>query len=142
MGPPQARAGGWPLPLRLRSRREFVKIQTQGRKFRGRSLTLMVGKAMPSQGGTAIAIARMGYTVSRRVGNAVARNRLRRLLKEMVRQHPRGLAQGLDHVVVAHPQAAGLDTPMLCRELYELLARAHAWAHQLPCSSPLWPCIA
>lgn len=128
MNNPQAHVCGFSLPERLRSRREFLQIQNQGRKFRGRSLTLMVGKVVPPPGATAHVGTRMGYTVSRRVGNAVVRNRVRRHLKEMVRLQTQGLAQNLDHVLVAHPQAATCSTSQLRSDLNELLQRARSWA--------------
>lgn len=52
----------------------------------------------------------IGFTASRRIGNAVARNRARRRLKEVARLHlpAHGLA-GFDHVLVA--RKAALDRP-------------------------------
>lgn len=55
-----------------------------------------------------VALARLGLAVSRRAGNAVARNRIKRRTREWFRHH-RGCLAGLDVVVSARPQAAGLD---------------------------------
>jgi len=114
------------LPQRLRSRGEFLQVQNLGRKFRGQGLMLMVGRSRPQE--QMASAARMGYTVSRRVGNAVVRNRIRRILKEAVRLDAVGLCEGWDHVVVAHPKAAQTPPPQLRQELSCLLERARAWA--------------
>lgn len=123
-------AGTGLLPERLHSRGEYVRVQNLGRKFRGQRLMLMVGHARhPAD---ACNDARMGYTVSRKVGNAVVRNRVRRILKEAVRLDTRGLCTGFDHVVVAHPQAADSNSQHLRQELSCLLERARAWAQATP----------
>ncbi len=46
---------------------------------------------------------RVGLTVSRKIGNAVVRNRVKRLIREIFRQNRDLLAQPLDLVVNAHP---------------------------------------
>ena len=54
---------------------------------------------------------RVGLTVSRKVGNAVVRNRVKRWLRETIRTQLDGIPRGFDIVVIAHPQSvgAGLD---------------------------------
>lgn len=47
--------------------------------------------------------ARLGLSVSRRVGGAVERNRWKRLAREVFRRHRARLPVGVDLVVVAHP---------------------------------------
>lgn len=49
---------------------------------------------------------RLGITVTRKVGNAVVRNRIKRLVREVFRQHRARLPVGLDLVFVAKQQAA------------------------------------
>lgn len=113
------------MPERLHSRGAYVQVQTSGRKFRGHKLLLMVAQVAAEPSSDA---ARMGYTVSRKVGNAVVRNRIRRILKEAVRVEAHKLCRGLDHVVIAHPQAATTPPVELRQELLCLLDRARAWA--------------
>jgi len=50
---------------------------------------------------------RLGITVTRKVGDAVTRNRIKRLVREVFRQHRGRLPSGLDVVWVAKQQAAG-----------------------------------
>jgi ribonuclease P protein component len=56
-------------------------------------------------------VARVGITVSRRVGNAVIRNRVKRWLREVVRHQWQSLEGAWDIVIIARPSAptAGLQ---------------------------------
>ena len=54
-------------------------------------------------------INRLGLTVSKKVGNAVTRNRVRRLIKENYRLREDLLSSGYDIVIVARNAAAGSD---------------------------------
>ena len=53
--------------------------------------------------------ARLGVTVSRKVGNAVVRNRVKRRIREWFRSDGQGLVAGRDVVVIARASAAGLS---------------------------------
>lgn len=106
-------------PVGLRKRAEFVWVQENGRRFRGKLMTLIVTER--EQG------ARIGYTASRKVGNAVVRNRVRRRLREVVRLHTDRLAPASDHVVIAHTQSADADYRSLQIELLCLLEHANIW---------------
>jgi len=68
--------------------------------------------------------ARVGFTVSKRVGNAVARNRVRRRLREMVRRTPeRAFRTGCDYVVVGRQPAIVLPFDRLVRDFSGALDR-------------------
>jgi len=71
---------------------------------------------------------RIGLTVSRRVGNAVVRNRVKRRLREWFRQSATRAAGALDWVVIARPAAAVLPSAALRVELDGLCDRALAGA--------------
>ena len=51
---------------------------------------------------------RLGITVGRRVGNAVVRNRVKRLIREWFRRERSAIGAGWDIVVIARPAAARL----------------------------------
>ncbi len=77
--------------------------------------------------------ARVGFTVSRKVGNAVARNRVRRRLREIARQVIPGEARpDLDYVLVGRQAALARDFATLRRELQEALRRLKAVATATP----------
>ena len=69
---------------------------------------------------------RLGLTVSRRVGNAVVRNRVKRRAREWFRTSRERLAPGRDLVIIARAGAGGLETREIFAELDELATRAQA----------------
>ncbi|MBV8094345.1 MAG: ribonuclease P protein component [Acetobacteraceae bacterium] len=66
-------------PERLKRRREFVRVASNGRK------APMPGLVLQALGRKDGGPARLGFTVTKKVGNAVVRNRARRRLKEAAR---------------------------------------------------------
>jgi ribonuclease P protein component len=68
-----------PVPQRLKCRAEFLRAASKGRKAAVHGLVL---QALPRDDAGA---ARIGFTVTKKVGNAVVRNRTRRRLKEAAR---------------------------------------------------------
>ncbi len=70
---------------------------------------------------------RVGFTVSRKVGNAVVRNRVRRRLREVARQVIADQARpDLDYVLVGRQAAVGRDFAALRQDLAEALRRLKA----------------
>ena len=67
---------------------------------------------------------RLGVSTSKRVGNAVLRNRIRRRVRELVRARLKGLQRGWDVVIVARPPAASAPFAELGEALDHLLVRA------------------
>ena len=69
---------------------------------------------------------RLGLTVSRKVGGAVVRNRVKRCAREWFRRGGAGSVGGQDLVIIARRGAGGLTGPEIAAELDELTARARA----------------
>ncbi|MGH9408553.1 MAG: ribonuclease P protein component [Vicinamibacterales bacterium] len=86
----------FPPARRIRRRGEFQHVFDTGRRVHGRLLTVVGSRA---KGPTA----RLGIVASRKIGNAVARNRAKRLIREVFRLEP-GTAAGWDLVLI--PKAA------------------------------------
>jgi ribonuclease P protein component len=71
---------------------------------------------------TGLPLARYGFIVSKRVGDAVVRNRVKRRLREIVRVLP--LKPGADIVVSARPRTATAEFSELKETVSKLLAQA------------------
>ena len=79
---------------------------------------LVVMKALPN----GLDLSRYGFSVSRRVGKAVVRNRVKRLLREILRQTP--LQSGWDVIFIARSPAARVNYVALEESVKGLLFRA------------------
>lgn len=103
---------------RVRTRADYSCAFEGARRLHGPLLQLAVKRAAPETG------ARLGIAVSRKVdGNAVGRNRIKRVWRETFR-HQRALLPSGTYVAVAKPAAAQADNPALRAALLDLLARA------------------
>jgi len=83
---------------RLRRHGEFVRAQKSGRRVGTAHFTLLVAAQPPPP-----RPARLGLVVSKSVGGAVHRNRVKRVCRECFRLLPELLPQGVDLVVIARP---------------------------------------
>lgn len=102
--------------LALTKRAQYLAVYERGR-FWGNKLVGI--KALPNS----FELSRCGFSVTKGLGNAVTRNRVKRLLKEAVRLTP--LNAGWDIVFMARPDAAVADYHQLKESIDKLLARAH-----------------
>jgi ribonuclease P protein component len=87
---------------RLSRSAEFERVYRQGRSTANRHLVLYAFPSSSAEG------PRLGLSVSRKVGGAVQRNRVKRLLREAFTHEQDGLKRGQDVVVVARPPAGEL----------------------------------
>ena len=107
---------------RVRAARDFQRVRRRGRQVSGRYLSLGYVRRPEAE-----APLRVGFSVSKRVGGAVTRNRVKRRLRESVRRGLHTLAPGWDLVVTAKPAAVEASYTALDSEIRELLARAGLW---------------
>jgi ribonuclease P protein component len=118
-GPPSG--SGRPRRRRLARSAEFERVYRHGRSKANRFLVLY---AFPREEGDDEG-PRLGLSVSRRVGGAVDRTRVKRVLREAFWEEAERLPPGNDYVVVARPEAKGLaerdGTPGVRRALGELV---------------------
>ena len=103
----------FPREARIRSRAEYLQVQSAGLRTRGRNLIILsIDNSLP--------ITRFGITVSRKTGNAVTRNRIKRRLREIQRQNHSRFVFGKDMVVIATRQAPGASYAELEKEYLKL----------------------
>jgi ribonuclease P protein component len=107
---------------RLSRSAEFERVYRQGRSTANRHLVIYAFANPSAQG------QRLGLSVSRKVGGAVQRNRVKRLLREAFSQTQDALRPGQDVVVVARPAAGELaereGLAGMRASLEELIAKA------------------
>ncbi len=99
--------------FRLRSKDRFQQVRRQGRSYKHRLVILVV---LPNQ----LPHSRFGFTASKRIGNAVQRNRARRLMREAVRLRWEDIQPGWDVVCIARrpiAQATFHDVQAACDHL-------------------------
>lgn len=101
---------------RLTDSAEFEKVYRQGRAYRGKVLAM---HAFPND----VGVARLGLSVSRKVGTAVVRNAVRRRLREIFHAELRGLDIELDLVVSARPPASQASFQELRAEFVKALKK-------------------
>lgn len=122
-----ARATGaerFPKACRILQRREFLRIQGQGQRVHSRHL---VFQFLPGEGPES----RLGITVSKKVGNAVVRNRIKRWIREAFRRHPElrpGVASGapgraFDLVITAKRDVEGFAWQTLHEQIVHVIGR-------------------
>lgn len=102
---------GFPAIFRMRKRREFLRVQNGGQKHHTRHFLVFVSPPAegPSPGQADVQQApmvRLGVTVTRKVGSAVVRNRIKRLVREAFRRKRGQFGVACDMVWVAKQSAA------------------------------------
>lgn len=98
---------------RLRNSKDFRRVQRTGRRHAGRYFILVRAPGFEESG------ARLGLAVSRKVGNAVARNHVKRRIRDWYRRNHTEVPSG-DIVVIARVGAAQRSTAEIASELEEL----------------------
>ena len=95
--------------------RQYALVYNEGRSWVS---DLVVVKALPN----GLMFPRYGFSVSKRVGKAVTRNKEKRLLREILRMI--SLEPGWDMVFIVRPAAAAVNYATLKRTVEGLLLRA------------------
>lgn len=103
---------------RLRQRSDFTAAVRTGRRAGRRTVVVHLRRPDGDAGGEP----RAGFVVSRSVGNAVTRNRVRRRLRHLVRGHLADLPAGSVLVVRALPAAARASSAQLDADLTAALS--------------------
>lgn len=113
---PHSEDEGFGREHRLARRRDFERVYREGALLKNdffRVYALFRGEGE---------LPRLGLSVSKKLGKAVRRNRMKRWVREWFRRHKREL-WGYDLIVQPKPAAAELDYQGVCRKLEELLSQ-------------------
>lgn len=110
----------FPKSARLRRRGEFLRVQRGGRKLHTDSFLVFV---LPQ---TEPGPTRLGVTASRKLGGAVERNRVKRLVREALRRRKLLFPEGLDVVLVAKKSAVEAEYDQVVGEIEKLCRKLRA----------------
>jgi ribonuclease P protein component len=95
---------------------QFTLVYNEGTTQKDRYLVL---KTRPNQ----LDFSRYGISVSKRIGNAVVRNKAKRILREILRLSL--LSPGWDIILIVRGPAANSDYHQLSKSVADLLSRSH-----------------
>jgi ribonuclease P protein component len=108
----------FPRSSRLKRPGEFARAKAEGRRL---VCGCLIANVLPRPPGQA---SRLGVVTSKKIGNAVARSRARRLMRECFRLHQLELARAVDLVLVARPSIAGKKMAEVEMDLMRVLRQA------------------
>jgi len=104
--------------LRLRNRADFSRVYRHGRSFANHQFVVYWFRKKE------VEQFRVGISVSKKVGNAVVRNRMRRLVKEIVRHHDAELIEHVDLVFIVRKGALTMPYKDMERSVLHVLRKA------------------
>ncbi|MFD2170643.1 ribonuclease P protein component [Tumebacillus lipolyticus] len=100
---------------RLTDKRDFQRVFHHGQSFANRYLVIYYLKNRNCD------TFRVGFSVSKKVGKAVMRNRVKRLLREAFRANREQIVESYDLVVIARPSASDLNFEKMLQNVQHLL---------------------
>lgn len=106
----------------IRARADFAAFRSCRRRFHARGLTLLIRENPAASQGT-LPLPRLAVVTSRKVGNAVRRNTLRRHIREAFRLFPGDSIRALDFLVIFSPDSAALAPGAMGEAFSQLLGR-------------------
>ena len=119
-----------PSAQRLKRTRDFTSLREQGRSWTGRCLILAT-RPRPDA-----AQAHAGFTTTKRIGNAVVRNKVRRRLRMIVRECLPSIQLTHDFVTIAKYPAVKAEYAALRQEWQRLATRAGLLSAAPPAPAP------
>lgn len=102
--------------ISLNKNYEFIRAYKRGKFFVGKYVVLYILSNRYN-------VNRLGISISRKYGNSVKRNRLKRIIKEIYRQFEEDLKQGLDIVITARKSTEIPEFKDLKKEMHFLFRR-------------------
>ncbi len=103
---------------RLTKNKDFISVYKKGKSTANRFFVLYIAKKAESEP------FRLGVSISKKVGNAVVRNRIKRLVKAVFLDLDKQLPSGYDFIIIARNAAASLDFAQTQESLLHILKKA------------------
>lgn len=104
--------------LRLRNRADFGRVYRSGKSFANRQLVVYWSNRPELQR------FRLGISASKKIGNAVVRNRMRRLIKEIVSSHAPEIRDHVDIILIVRNGAVGMSYHELEKSVLHVLKKS------------------
>ncbi len=104
--------------LRLRNREDFSRIYRGGKSFaNGQFVVYWLRQRLADP-------FRVGVSASKKIGNAVVRNRMRRMVKEIVRHHEARIVPHTDFILIVRKPATTMTLKEMERSIVHVLKKA------------------
>lgn len=104
--------------LRLRNRADFSRVYRGGKSFANSQFVVYWSRQRIADP------FRLGVSVSKKVGNAVVRNRMRRVVKEIIRHYEGKIAPQTDLIIIVRKPAITMKYAELEKSIAHVLRRA------------------
>ncbi|MFD0961754.1 ribonuclease P protein component [Paenibacillus chungangensis] len=104
--------------LRLRNREDFSRIYRRGKSFANSQFVVYWSR---HQGADPF---RLGVSASKKIGNAVVRNRMRRMVKEIVRHQEDKIVPGTDFILIVRNPAVEMNASQMEKSILHVLRKA------------------
>jgi len=100
---------------RVKKNEDFQKVFKKGKSFANRQFVIYL---LPKEGQTEF---RVGLSVSKKLGNAVTRNQIKRYIRQSIHEIKDELKPNMDYVIIARHQAATMDFHEVKQSLQHVL---------------------
>jgi ribonuclease P protein component len=104
-------------PYRLKHQKDFKITYNKGKSVAGQYVVLYYLE-------NGLGVNKFGFSISKKIGKAVVRNRIRRILRECCRLHKDKLLPGYNLIFIARPKIRGIKYRLVEHEILQLFSRA------------------
>ncbi|WP_168123259.1 ribonuclease P protein component [Paenibacillus sp. HB172176] len=104
--------------LRLRNREDFSRIYRKGKSFANGQFVVYWSKQRIAEP------FRLGVSASKKIGNAVVRNRMRRMVKEIVRHQEHRIVPHTDFILIVRKPATAMKMKEMEKSVHHVLKKA------------------
>ncbi|NLY77125.1 MAG: ribonuclease P protein component [Tissierellia bacterium] len=108
---------------RLKKNEDFKKVYKYGKSYYNRNLVMYIKK-------NGLDYTRVGFTVTKKIGNSVVRNKIRRRIKEIVRQNFISVKEGYDIILVPKKNVVDINFQELESAVFHIFKLAHVFKNQ------------